>query len=81
MLENINISSKDRIKLREVKEASNMLIKHINILGYSANEYIVIQKEKICLLEDIVVLSSECRIEGFINGYITAVKMFKGEVL
>lgn len=81
LLENINASADDRIDLEEVEKAKEVFEKHISFLGYDANEFITTEKGVMCLCEDLFSYGSECRVEGLINGYITAMRILKGEIL
>lgn len=81
LLEEVNLKSKDRIDLKEVLETEKEIERNIEILGFNSDDFFKIQDNKICLSDDLNRYGTECRSEGFINGYITALKIIKGEIL
>ena len=81
LLENINASADDRIESDEIEKAKETFVKHIEILGHDAYAYIKTDEGGICLCDDLLSFGSECRMEGCIDGYITAMKILKGEIL
>lgn len=81
LLEQINLVLEDRIDLEGVIQEENNFFKHIEALGLEPYKFINAEGEKICLADDLNRCCVECRTEGFINGYVMALKIFKGEML
>ncbi|MDO4301065.1 MAG: hypothetical protein Q4D26_06705 [Clostridia bacterium] len=81
LLENINLGSDDKINLEEVIMEEDKFFNHIKILGMNPDKFINAEGVKVCLADDLNSCCVECRTEGFINGYVTALKISKGEIL
>ena len=81
LLEDINLSSDGRIDLKEPVEAEENFAKHIKLMGYNAYEFIKTSNGEVCLSDDLNTYGAGRRSEGFINGYIMALKILKGELL
>lgn len=81
LLEDINLVSEDRIDLEGLIQEEDKFFKHIKALGLEPYKFIKAEGEDVCLADDLNRCCVECRTEGFINGYVTALKIFKGEML
>lgn len=80
-LEKINILSRDKIDFAEIIYAEKTFKEHLAILGVDSDKFENIDDNKICIDEDLKKYGIACRSEGFLNGYITALKVIKGEIL
>lgn len=81
LLEEINLRSDDRIDLESIAQEEDKFSNHIKALGLEPEKFINADGKKICLADDLNRCCVECRTEGFINGYIMALKIFKGEMI
>lgn len=81
LLEEINLRSEDRIDLEGLIQEEDKFSNHIKALGLEPEKFINADGKKICLADDLNRCCVECRTEGFINGYVTALKIIKGEIL
>lgn len=81
LLENINLVSDDRIDLEGFIQEEDKFFNHIKMLGLEPDKFIKAEEGEVCLADDLNRCCVTCRTEGFINGYVTALKIFKGEVL